>query len=555
LKRIPRADAIECRPDDAGVVDERLAAECHLVMSIAMLHVLREPIRDRRGSVSLYVALLAPVLAMAVGLGAEVSSWSAAQVDAQRIADVAATAGALSCKSLSSTTNTCSTNAGAKIAATAAANLAQINGASGTANPSWSNPTLTDNQITVQITNGVRNSSDTAVQVSVQKTVPLTISRLVSNQSSVTVQSTSTAELLQTAGSGGSGPQPCMVALQSSAQGGTGVTASGSIQLNMSGCSVVSNAGSVSGNTAGFNDSGGSTLTLSGIYAVGTIVVPCWADLNGNSSNCPVWPANGLIPTPSTYLYSGSSPLTDPYASNSALQTALTNASSASGSAISCSNQNCGLPASTGSTFNGSYCSGQGTGSVYCYLKPGNYGGWAVTSGGPYYFCMAPGLYVFNGNINLTQNTTTADRTTTINGTSITCPSSDTGGVTIITSGTFNGSNTFNFSVSAPSSTQASNTGGYAGVVLAGLTSSSSGFTMSGNPQLWVTGAIYFPNATFTSGGSTGLGQSSTSCLEIIAGSISLSGSSYLSSSCSGVSAQTFYSQPGTATYTATLVR
>lgn len=506
-----------------------------------MLCSLFESIRCRRASVALYVALLAPVLAMSVGLGVEVSSWSATKVTLQRIADTAAAAGMINYMGTSN----------AQSAATAAANVAVINlnGASGTYSPtpSWNSgtKTITDGVVTAQIVNGVQKTSDTAVLVNVSKTVPLTISRIVSNTSSVTVTSSSTAELVGVK-SAGSGGQPCLVALSKT---GTGITASGSITLSSSGCTAVSNVN--------FNDSGGSTLTIAGIYAVGTITLPCWANLNGNSTNCPVWPPSGMIQS-NTYLHPGSSAVSDPYSTNTGLQTALTNASTATGSAIACSKQNCGLPASSGSTFNGSYCSGQGTGTVYCYLKPGNYLGWAVTSGGPYYFCMAPGLYTFNGNINLTQNTTTADRTLTVNGTTITCPSGDTGGVTIVTSGTFTGGNTFNFDVTAPNTSQAGTTGGIAGVVLASSATDPSGgyaFKMSGNPQLWVTGVIYFPNGTFDSAGSTGLGTSTTSCMEILAGSIILTGNSTMSSGCISVNATTFYSQPGSTTYTATLVQ
>lgn len=539
-----------------------------------MLRSFIEPIRSRRASVALYVALLAPVLSMAVGLGVEVSSWSAAKVKLQRIADTSAMAGMLDYNHLSN----------AQDAAKAADNLAQVNLGASTTNQSWNanTKTLTDNNVTVALVNGVKSSSDTAVQVTVNQTIPLTISRIVAkNTSSVTVSTNSTAELVGVQGAG-SGGQPCMVALSKS---GSGITASGSITLNASGCTAVSNVN--------FNDSGGSTLTLAGIYAVGTITLPCWADLNGNSSNCPVWPSNGMIYS-NSYLHPGSSAITDPYASNTTLQTALTNVSSntaSGGTAITCSNESC-----TGLS-NGSTCTG--TSGVTCTIKPGTYAGLTVTGGGPFTFnfsagsytftgniafsgadnyvnlqpgnyrglavtggltniCLAPGLYSFNGNINLTNNTTTADRSLTINGTTISCPSTDTGGVTILTSGTFNGANTFNFDVTAPSTSQAGSTGGIAGVVLAGLTSDPSGgygFTMSGNPQLWVTGVVYFPNATIDSGGSTGLGGSSTSCLEVVAGSILLSGSTTMGSACSSVNAATFYSQPGATTYTAQVVQ
>ena len=196
--------------------------------------------------------------------------------------------------------------------------------------------------------------------------------------------------------------------------------------------------------------------------------------------------------------------------------------------------------------INGTYCTGQGTGSVTCYLKPGNYGGFNVSSGGPYYFNYAAGGYVFNGDVSLTNNTTH-------NGS----------GVTIFTTGTFVGSNTFNYNLTAPSTTVNPGNGGpwqIAGVVLAGSTTDptgGTGVTLSGNPQFLVTGVVYFPNATFSSQGSNGLGASGTSCLEIIVNNITLSGATYLNSTCSGLNALTFNSQPGTSvtTYSTALVQ
>jgi hypothetical protein len=223
------------------------------------------------------------------------------------------------------------------------------------------------------------------------------------------------------------------------------------------------------------------------------------------------------------------------------MQDAITHDSATSGPSISCSNQQCGMPATSGGTYNGSYCTGQGSGSVTCYLKPGNYGSFTVGSGGPYYFNYAAGGYVFNGTVSLTN-------TTTHNGT----------GVTVFTTGTFTGSNTFNYNLTAPSTTVDPGSAGpwqIAGVVLAGPTNGA--VTLSGNPQFLVTGVVYFPNATFSSQGSNGLGASGTSCLEIIADNITLSGATYVNSSCSGVNALTFNSQPGTSTttYSTALVR
>ncbi len=458
--------------------------------------------RCRRSSVALYIALLAPVLAAATGLGVEVSNWSVEQLRIQRAADTAAIAGALSYTKTGS----------AQSAATAAAKLAEINGSTGTASPTWDagTKTLTDNQIKVQVVDGVRQSADLALKVSVQKSVPLTISRMFSSGTSVTVRADSTAELVPGAGGGSSGPQPCMFALRTTANGGTGISANGYINVNAPGCSLRSNSV--------ISFSGGGTFTTAGLYAADSISIPAWVTISGGGK----YPNSGV--------------LDDPYSTNTTLQNTLAGASSVTGSNIACVNQNCGLPSSAGASFNGSYCSGQGTGSVTCYLKPGNYGNWTALGGGPYTFNMAAGLYVFSGRVDLQNNTTT-------NGT----------GVTIVTGGYFNGQNTFNFYVTAPSNAQAASTGGIAGVVLASATNTTISF--SGNPQFLADGVVYFPNATFDGRNSPTLGSSSNTCLEIVAANILLSGSIYVKSNCSAVNAIAFGSIPGSTTYTAQLVR
>ena len=72
----------------------------------------------RRSSVSLFVALMAPVLAAASGLGVEVSNWTVEQMRMQRAADVAAVSGVAALNA----------GASAQSAATAAARIAEING-------------------------------------------------------------------------------------------------------------------------------------------------------------------------------------------------------------------------------------------------------------------------------------------------------------------------------------------------------------------------------------------------------------------------------------------
>src|ERR1700735_1600142 len=96
-------------------------------------HIRIGLMRCRRAAVAIYMALMAPALAGAVALGVEVTSWSGAQVDAQRPADASARAGAIYCYNYTQTNGgSCLTNAAAgQTAATLAAKLAEANAATG----------------------------------------------------------------------------------------------------------------------------------------------------------------------------------------------------------------------------------------------------------------------------------------------------------------------------------------------------------------------------------------------------------------------------------------
>ncbi|HUN41235.1 MAG TPA: hypothetical protein VMU81_13175 [Acetobacteraceae bacterium] len=617
--------------------------------------------RCRSAAVAIYVALMAPVLAGAVALGFEVSSWSSAQADMQRAADASSMAASIYCyqymvSQVGSTSENCNTNSSAQqTAKMLAQNLATANGAGSSS---------------ASIVTGVQNPADTAILVSTQETLPTTISRVFNSTPSVTVSASATGEIVtKPTGTAGTGGQPCLLALNhwnesSTSQqtiNNTGIVAAGSFTINAPGCTAVSNSN--------FNDSGGQTFNVAGIYAYGAIPgvnqstiptqassnppapavleIPCWASINGSSSNngCnlsgpPYYPANGLLQS-NPYVHQQSGVVSDPYATGTsatavAMQAAVADAGTTTGPSLACSNQHCsysltftgsisgttltvtavssanltpqvsangilvslsGAGISSGTTIsalgtgtggtgtytvsksqtvssetitatisvpgssttnsgsstpliNGSYCTGQGGGSVTCYLYPGDYGSFAISSGGPWYLNWESGGFVFNGNVSLTNNTTSNN-------------ASSNGGETIFVTGQFAGENTFNFNLTAPSETVNPGSSGpwtIAGVVLAGSGSDTgyygnSGFvpvvTLSGNPQFTVTGVVYFPNGTFESQGSNGLGMNNaSSCFELIAGNIVLSGASYLNSSCGSLNAISFESTPGTITTT-----
>lgn len=505
---------------------------CHLSMAkfrggkdltLATHSISRNCLRHtRRASVAIWIAAMAPGLIMAISMGIEVGSWAYTQVSVQRSADLAAMAGAINYQS---TTNK-------QAAATFAARMAQLNGGSGTASPTWNSGsnTLTDNQITAQVVSGWQTSSDTAIKVTMQKTVASMLSYpLFSSSPSHTITASGTAELITTGGAG-SGAQPCLLALSTS---GT-VSGTGSTYWTMPNCGVRSN-GTVDVH------GGGGPLTTAGIYAGGAVNIDTWITTTGGQ-----YPNSGTIP--------------DPYASNTALQNLFTSTAALTGvTNISCGTTG-GVVGTAGQYTGDNNCNGTNTlpnggtcvtgGGVTCTMKPGNYGAWLVPQGGPYTFNLQPGLYLFNGPILLSQNTTT-------NGTAVTIIT--VGGTYSGTAYSFTGSNSFNFNVTAPTPSDVLNTGGIAGIVLA--SNSSTTVTISGNAAFNIEGVAYFPNAIFDASGSSCNSSSpcfgtnnGTACLEIIASSIKTTGNSNFNSNCTAYGAATFTSLPGTTTMSARVV-
>lgn len=210
------------------------------------------------------MAMTAPTLVMAAGLGVEVTHWTAVKLELQRTADVAALAGAAEYVLASNAQN----------AAAAAAGVAELNGVPGATTRTWSvgSQTLTAGQITVQIGPGVRNSSNVGVMVTVTQVVPLALTRVMSSLASVTIAASGWAEITP-------GMQPCILALNPS---GSGVTGQGNPTLTLTGCSVRSNASISTG--------GNAAMLAPGFYANGSIT--------GGGISGLLHPNDGTIPDP-----------------------------------------------------------------------------------------------------------------------------------------------------------------------------------------------------------------------------------------------------------------
>lgn len=165
--------------------------------------------RHRRGSVAIITALLIPVLLGMGGLVAEYGDGLLAKVENQRVADLAAFAGALAY-------NTSGTTAAMSSAADAVASLNGVP-ASGVSANLVSSPTGDGNQ---------------AVEVSVSTQHGLLLAPVLGGGAQLTASANAYAELKPSTSG-------CIIALKT---GGSGVTLSGGTAVTASGCAVSSNA-------------------------------------------------------------------------------------------------------------------------------------------------------------------------------------------------------------------------------------------------------------------------------------------------------------------------
>jgi len=239
----------------------------------------RRPLRaDRAGSISIMMAVMAPALLLTIGVGIEVSRWTLVKQELQRTADIAALAGATEFV----------VSANPQNAANAAADLADLNGATANTTRTWTlaSRTLTANQITVQIGPSARNASNTGVKVTVSQLVPFILTGALNPAATgLTVSASSWAEL--------SVSQSCMVAL-----GGNdaGIVFNGVANATFTGCSINSNSG--------ITMAGVTNLTATSIWAAGSIV------------------ASG-VNTITGATHPNSAPIVDPYAADARVAAAF----------------------------------------------------------------------------------------------------------------------------------------------------------------------------------------------------------------------------------------
>lgn len=175
---------------------------------MAGVRMLARFLRDRRGNVAILSTVMLTSLVGVSGLVAEFGDGLLNRMQDQRIADVAAMGGGTVYNSTSSTT----------AMQTAVNNIATLNG-------------LSTSQISASLVNSPSGDGNQAVEVTVQSTVPLVLSRVLWNKSSLSVNATSYAELK-------AGAPGCIMALSTS---GSGVSLSGGTSITADQCAITSN--------------------------------------------------------------------------------------------------------------------------------------------------------------------------------------------------------------------------------------------------------------------------------------------------------------------------
>ena len=411
-------------------------------------------IKGESGSIAVLGAVLFVALIGSVALAVDLGNWYVARVDLQRTADMAAIGGAF----------TYANNSTAQVAANAAADTAEANGAQGTAVRSWtaSSNTLSDNMIVAQLVTSPRNAANKAVKATVSTSLRLLLGQVFTSTSSVTISASSWAEITALSSAG----PACVLAL---AQLGNGVTndltIGGNPTLNLNGCTLRSNAD--------IDVFGSASVTTLGVFAAGSIS------------------GTNLITTTPTQgqLFTAAGVIADPYAGDTALQTAFSQLGSG-GTGISVK------PNASATVSPGIYSSMDIKGTA----------------------TLQPGTYIVNGSI-------TFDSQASINGS----------GVTIIASGGVKVNGGASVNLTAPLANAAA---GVPGVVLA--SPSTNAATLNGGSSSAFQGAIYFPNSNITFTGNSTNGASG--CTQVIASTVTFTGSATLGSSCNNAGTATINS-------------
>jgi hypothetical protein len=453
------------------------------------MSVQRDLMNNQAGSVSVWTAAATPLVVMALAMGTEVSTWSVVKVDLQRNADYAALAGAISF----------STGQTDQAAATAAADVARMNGASGTNTPTWEPTTklLTSGDITVKAVPGLAQSNNTAFEVNIKRDLQPGLTRIFAGGGTVTVAANGHAELVpMTVTKGGGGGQPCifgMDGIQDAVLTRDAVQFAGNSSAQLIGCTVRSNGDITAGNSV--------TITADAYYASGGF------DIQSGAVIGPRYPNVGQIG--------------DPYLTHTELQTALNNAASAVASgALDCQAKSCSGPAGSFSCV-----------AKSCTINPGVYTEIRLSSQAN--VTASPGVYVVTNTIDLAGGSS-------LWGTNVTflVGSQISGGTDVLTA---NGGSEVNLTASTVENAP---NGTLPGIAFASRASGDMRFL--GNSSLPFIGVVYMPNGTLKLTGAAVVGSSlNPGCAQLVANVVELGGNgSFVANGCPAYGTKNFDSLP-----------
>ncbi len=220
-------------------------------------------LRDSRGNLAVLSAVMMTSLVGVAGLVTDYGNGLLNRLEDQRVADVAALGAATVYAETSSTT----------AMKTAAANLAALNG-------------IASSQVTANVVPSPIGDGAQTIEVTVQSSVPISLSKILTSSSTLSVSASSYAQLKSGTGSG------CILALDPTAH--QAITISGSANVQAPNCDVVAN----SNNSDALDMSGSAQLTT-----------PCTITVGGQNTT------SGLTLTSCTKPTTGAKATTDPYAS------------------------------------------------------------------------------------------------------------------------------------------------------------------------------------------------------------------------------------------------
>lgn len=402
---------------------------------------------DRRGSVAMIAAIVAPVMIVLMVITIEVTSWSLTKMELQRMADAAAWAGALQYVATNDP----------QAATLSAVQMAEINNIPSSEQYNWDPSTLTSTNglTTASMIQGNTSGGETTLTATVTQKIDNALSLMLSGNTAFLV--VSAAATMQITSNVVQIPK-CLTALGG---GNSSISMSGSSLVRSSGCSIQANGGITMG--------GSSILDVDGTYSVGGVQNAGTSYVSGGQTTV-------------------ASPYSNPYANYGPLVKAF------------------GLLSSGGTTETLGL-------SNQASIGPGTYS--SITVSQSAILTMQPGLYIVNGDVNVSYSAQ-------IQGT----------GVTIVSSGSLTVIGSAIISLSPPDAN--STTGGVPGFVFASKSTVDSGF--GGSSSLPYGGIIYYPDGTMNLSGSFTSGAAG--CTQFLANQLNLSYSANITTDCSKVASQ-----------------